>query len=94
MALGGAKCILLGTSGPQDVNDHRPRGTFRVRDLTTSAMIWRQAVTWQPAAGAEGDIPLAAVTGGGIKGNKNHSPQLEEQAVRMGTLGAEQGSKE
>ena len=90
----GAKCILLGTAGPHDVNDHHPRGTFRVRDLTTGAIIWRQAVTWHPAAGAEGDIPLAAATGRGIKGDENHSPELEEHAVRMGTLGAEQGSEE
>ena len=58
------------------------------------AIIWRQAVTWHPAAGAGGDIPLAAATGGGIKGDENHSPQLEELAVRMGTLGAELGSEE
>ena len=94
LASRGAKCILLGTAGPHDVNDHRPRGTFRVRDLTTGAIIWRQAVTWHPVAGAGGDIPLAAATGGGIKGDENHSPQLEELAVRMGTLGAELGSEE
>ena len=76
------------------IEPHRPRGTFRVRDLTTGAIIWRQAVTWHPAAGAGGGIPLAAATGGGIKGNENHSPQLEELAVRMGTLGAELGSEE
>ena len=34
LASRGVKCILLGTAGPHDVNDHRPRGTFRVRDLT------------------------------------------------------------
>ena len=65
LASRGAKCILLGTAGPHDISDHRPRGTFRVRDLTTGALIWRQAVTWHPAAGAGGDIPLAAATGGG-----------------------------
>ena len=65
LASRGAKCILLGTAGPHDVNDHRPCGTFRVRDLTTGAIIWRQAVTWHPAAGAGGDTPLAAATGGG-----------------------------
>ena len=90
----GAKCVLLGTSGPHDINDHRPRSTFRVRDLTMGAIIWRQAVTWHPAAGAGGDIPLATATGGGIKGDENHSPQLEEHAVRMGMLGAELGSDE
>ena len=90
----GAKCVLLGTAGPHGVNDHRPRGTFRVRDLTAGAIIWRQAVTWHPAAGAGGDIPLAAATGGGIKGDENHSTQLEEHAVCMGTLGAELGSEE
>ena len=58
------------------------------------AIIWRQTVTWHPAAGAGGDIPLAAATGGGIKGDENHSPQLEELAVRMKTLGAELGSEE
>ena len=63
LASRGAKCILLGTAGPHDVNDHRPRGTFRVRDLTTGAIIWRQAVAWHPVAGAGGDIPLAAATG-------------------------------
>ena len=89
LASRGAKCILLDTAGPHDVNDHRPRGTFRVRDLTTAAKIWRQAVTWHPAAGARGDIPLAAATGGGIKDDENHSPQLKEHAVRMGTLGQE-----
>ena len=40
LASDGAKCILLGTAGPYDVNDHRPRGSFRVRDLTTGAIIW------------------------------------------------------
>ena len=94
LASRGAKCILLGTAGPHDVNDHRPRGTFRVRDLTTGEIIWRQAVTWHPATGAGGDIPLAAATGGGIKGDENHSPQLERPAVCMGTLGAELGSEE
>ena len=94
LASRGAKCILLGTASSHDVNDHRPRGTFRVRDLTTGAIIWRQAVTWHPAAGAGGDIPLAAATGGAIKCDENHSPQLEELAVRMGTLGAELGSEE
>ena len=39
LASRGAKCILSGTAGPHDVNDHRPRGTFRVRDLTTGATI-------------------------------------------------------
>ena len=94
LASRGAKRILLGTAGPHDVNDHRPRGTFRVRDLTTGAIIWRQAVTWHPAAGAGGDIPLAAATGGGIKGDENHSPQLEKPAVCMGTLEAELRSEE
>ena len=65
LALRGAKCILLGTAGPHGVNDHRPRGTFRVRDLTTGAIIWRQALIWHPAAGEGGDIPLPAATGGG-----------------------------
>ena len=94
LASRGTKCILLGIAGPHDVNDHRPHGTFRVRDLTTGAIIWRQAVTLHPAAEAGGDVPLAAATGGGIKGDEYHSPQLEEPAVRMGTLGAELGSKE
>ena len=60
---------------------------------------------WAPSSGDKpllgtpppeqgGDIPLAAATGGGIKGDENHSPQLEELAVRMGTLGAELGSEE
>ena len=40
LASRGAKCILLGTAGPHDVNDHRPRSTFRVRVLTTGAIIW------------------------------------------------------
>ena len=53
-----AKCILLGTAGSHDLNDHRSRGTFRVRDLTTGAIIWRQAVTWHPAAGAGRGIPV------------------------------------
>ena len=94
LASRGAKCILLGTAGPHDVNDHRSRGTFRVRNLTTGAIIWRQAVTWHPAAGAGENIPPAAATGGGIKGDENHSPQLEEHGVRMGTLGAELGPEE
>ena len=55
----------------------------------TGAIIWRQAVTWHPAAGAGGDTPLAAAAGGGIKGYENHSPQLEEHAARTGTVGAE-----
>ena len=75
-------------------HNHRPRGSFRVRDLTMGATIWRQAVTWHPAAGAGGNIPLAAATGGEIKGDENHSPQLEEPAVCMGALGAELGSEE
>ena len=94
LASRGAKCIFLGTTGPHDVSDHRRRGTFRVRDLTTGAIIWRQAVTSHPAAGAGGGIPLTAATGWGIKGDENHSPQLEQPAVRMGTLGAELGSEE
>ena len=94
LASRGAKCILLGTAGPHDVNDHRSRSTFRVRDLTTGAIIWRQAVTWHPAAGAGGDIPLAAATGEGIKVDENHLPQVEEHAVRMGTLGAKLWSEE
>ena len=65
-----------------------------MRDLTTGAIIWRQAVTWHPAAEAGGGIPLTAATGWGIKGDENHSPQLEQPAVRMGTLGAELGSEE
>ena len=40
-----------------------------------------------------GGIPLAAATGGGIKSDENHSPQLEEHAVCMGTLGAEVASE-
>ena len=68
LASRGAKCILLGTAGPHDVNNDRPRGTSRVRDLATEAIIWRQVVTWHPAAGAGGGIPLAAATGGGGKG--------------------------
>ena len=56
----GAKCLVLGTAGSHD--DHRPRGTFRLRDLTTGAIIWRQAVTWHPAGG---EIPLAAAVGRG-----------------------------
>ena len=40
-----AKCILLGTAGFHDVNDHRPRDTFRLRNLTIGAIIWRRAVT-------------------------------------------------
>ena len=39
LASRGAKCIHPGTAGPHDVNDHRPRGTFRVRDFTTGAII-------------------------------------------------------
>ena len=68
LALRGAKCVLLGTAGLYDVNGHPSRGTFRVRDLTTGAIIWRQAATWHPAAGAEGNISLAAATGVGVKG--------------------------
>ena len=63
LASRGAKYILLGTAGPYDVDDHRPRGAFRVRDFTTGAIIWRQAVTWHPAAGTGGNIPLVATTG-------------------------------
>ena len=65
-----------------------------MRDLTTSAIIWRQSVTWHPAARAGEDIPLAAATGVGIKGDENCSPQLEGPVVRMGTLGAELRSEE
>ena len=68
LALRGAKFIILGTAGPHDVNHHRPRGTFGVCGLTTGAIIWRQDVTWHSAAGAGGDIPLAAATGGGDRG--------------------------
>ena len=91
LALRGAKCIILGTAGRHDVNDRHTRGTFRVRDLTT---IWRQAITWQLAAGAAGNTPLAAAIGWGVKGDKNHSPQLEKHAARTGTLGAELGLEE
>ena len=94
LASRGAKRILLGTTGPHDVKDHRHHGTFRVRDFTTGAIIWRQAVTWHPAAGEWGDTALAATNGRGMKGDENHSPQLEEPAVRMGTLGAGLGSEE
>ena len=94
LASRGAKCVLLGTAGPHDVKDHRHRGSFRVRDFTTDAIICRQAVTWNPAAGAGGDTPVAATSGRGMKGDENHSPQIEEPAVRMGTLGAELGSEE
>ena len=45
LASRGAKCIFLGTAGPHYVNDHRRRCTFHMRDLTTGAIIWRQAVT-------------------------------------------------
>ena len=94
LASHGAKCTLLGTAGSHDINDYRPRGTFRVRDLTTGAITWRQAVTWHPAAGAGGGIPLAAVTWRGIKDDENHLPQLEEHAARMGTLRAALGPEE
>ena len=50
----GVKCTLLGTADPHDVDDYRRRGTVRVRDLITGAIIWRQAVTWHPAARAGG----------------------------------------
>ena len=85
----GAKCILLGTIGPHDVNDHRPRGTFLVHDLATGAITWRQAVTWHSAPGAGGDIPLAGATWGEINGDENHSPLLKEHAIRMVTLNAD-----
>ena len=65
LASRGAKCIPLGTTGPHDVSDHRRCGTFRVRDPTTGAIIWRQAFAWHPAAGAGGGIPLTAATGEG-----------------------------
>ena len=94
LASRGAKCIPLSTAGSHDVNDHRSCGVFRVRDLTTGAIIWRQAITWHPAAGAGREISLAAAIGGVIKGDQNHSPQLEEHTVQMGTLGAELRSEE
>ena len=40
LASRGVKCVLQGTTGLHDVNDHRSRGTFRVRDLTTGAIVW------------------------------------------------------
>ena len=60
----------------------------------TGVIIWRQAVTWHPAAGAGGDTPSPRRLGGGIKGYENHSPKLEEHAARTGTLGAELGPGE
>ena len=68
LASRGAKCIRLGTAGPRDVNDHRPRGTFRVRDLTTGAIIWRQAITWHPAAAGGGGHPPRRGDRGGDEG--------------------------
>ena len=94
LASRGAKCILLGTDGSLDVSDHRPCGTFRVRDLTISAIISRLAVTWSPAAGAGEEIPLAAATGRGINGDENHPPQLEENEAHKRRLGAELGPEE
>ena len=85
----GAKCILLGNIGPHDLNDHRLCGTFLVHDLATGAITWRQAVTWHPAPGAGGDIPLAGATWGEINGDENHSPLLKEHAIRMVTLNAD-----
>ena len=75
----GTKSILLGTAGPHDVHDHRPRGTVRVRDLTTGGIIWRQAVTLHPAARAGGGIPLSTTTRRGDKG------RLEPFAATSGT---------
>ena len=94
LASRGAKCILLGTDGSLDVNDHRPCGTFRVRDLTISAIISRLAVTWPPAAGAGEETPLAAATGRGINGDEDHPPQLEENEAHKKRLGAELGPGE
>ena len=41
-----------------------------------------------------GTSPSPRQLGGGIKGDENHSPQLEHPAIRMRTLGAELGSEE
>ena len=68
LASRGAKCILLGMS------PNHPHSTFRVRDLTTGAIVLRQAVTWHPAATARGGAPVAAKSGGGYT---RHSPQLK-----------------
>ena len=95
VALRGAKCILLGTAGPHDVNDHRPRGTLRV--CATSPRVpssGDKPLLGTPPAEQGGTPPPAAATGRGIEGDENHSPQLEEHAVCMRTLGAELGSEE
>ena len=47
----GAKCIMLGLA------PDCPRDTFRVRDLTTGQINNRQAVTWHPPTGGEGNTP-------------------------------------
>ena len=65
LALPGTKCIFLGTAGPRDVIDHRHCGTFRVRDVTMGAIIWRQAVTWHPDAVVGERSPSPRRLGGG-----------------------------
>ena len=65
LAWRAAKCVLPGTAGPDDVNDHRLCGTFRVRDLTTGVIIWRQAVTWTPPPEQGGTSPSPRRMGGG-----------------------------
>ena len=66
LASRGAKCIVLGTAGPHDVNDHLPRGTFRVRDLTTDLATSRYLVPCRRSRG--GHPPRRGEWGGGGKG--------------------------
>ena len=88
LASRGAKYILLGTAVPHDVNDHCPRGTFRVRDITTGAPLLG---TPPPEQGGH---PPCGGDWRGIKSDENYSLQLKEHAARTGRLGSELGPEE
>ena len=80
LAACGANCTLLGTAGPHDINGHCPRGTFRVRDLITGAIIWRQVITWRPAAGTGGTRPSPRSLGGGATRSIHRNSRTKRQA--------------
>ena len=61
----GAKCIMLGLA------EGFPRETFRVRDLNTGKVLFRQAVTWHPPPSEE---PRSRSPGSATK-HRRHVPR-------------------